>query len=62
MKHSSKKISLTNSSGLSAISTLKNGVFSVKNFENNQSKRCMISFGDDVNIPKCTCLDGESVC
>ena len=62
MKHCLKNISLTNSSGLSAISIIKNGVTSVKNFENNQSMRCMISFGDDVSMPKCTYLCWESSC
>ena len=60
VKHCLKKISLANSADLSAISIVKNGVFSVKSFENNESKRYMVSFGDDVNMPKCTCLDWES--
>ena len=62
VKHCLKKISLANSADLSAISIVKNGVFSVKSFENNESKRYMVSFGDDVNMPKCTCLDWESSC
>ena len=45
-----------------AISIIKNGVFSIKSFENNESKRYMVTFGDDVNMPKCTCLDWESSC
>ena len=62
VKHCVKKISFANSADLSAISIVKNGVFSVKSFENNESKRYMVSFGDDVNMPKCTCLDWESSC
>ena len=62
LKHRLKKISLANSADLSAISIVKNGVFSVKSFENNESKRYMVSFEDDVNMPKCTCLDWESSC
>ena len=62
VKHCLKKISLTNSSDLSAISIVKNGVFWVKSFKNNESKRHMVSFGNDVNMPKCNCLDWESSC
>ena len=62
VRHCLRKISLANSADLSAISIVKNGVFSVKSFENNESKRYMVSFGDDVNMPKCTCLDWESSC
>ena len=50
VKHCLKKISLANSA------------FSVKSFENNESKRYMVSFGDDVNMQKSTCLDWESSC
>ena len=52
VKHCLRKISLANCAGLSAISIVKNGVFSVKSFKNNGSKRYMVSFGDDVNMPK----------
>ena len=62
MKHCLKKISLANSADLSTISIVKNVVFSVKSFENNESKMYMVSFGDDVNMPQCTCLDLESSC
>ena len=62
VKHCLKKISLANFADLSAISIVKNGVFSVKGYENNKSKRHMVSFGNDVNMPKCTCLDWESSC
>ena len=50
LKHCLKKISLTNSADLSAISIIKKGVFLVKTFENNESKMYMVSFADDVNI------------
>ena len=49
------KLSLTNSADLSAISFIKNGIFSVKS--SNESKRSMVSFRNEINIPKCTCLD-----
>ena len=62
MKHCLRKISLANSADLSAISIVENGVFSVKSFENDESKRYMVSFGDDMNMPKCTGLDCESCC
>ena len=50
VKYCLKKISSTNSADLSAISIVKKGVFLVKTFENNESKRYMVSFADDVNI------------
>ena len=50
VKYCLKKISLTNSADLSAISIVKKGVFLVKTFENNESKRYMVSFADDVNM------------
>ena len=45
-----KENNLANSADLSAISILKNGAFSVKSFENNESKSSMVSFGDDVKM------------
>ena len=45
-----KETTLGNSADLSAISILKNGVFSIKSFENNESISSMVSFGDDVNM------------
>ena len=57
VKHCLKKISLANSADLSAISIVKNGVFSAKSFKNRESKSYMVRFGDNVNMRKCTCLD-----
>ena len=62
VKHCLKKISLANSADLSALSIVKNVVFSIKSFENNESKMYMVSFEDDVNMPQGTCLDLESSC
>ena len=45
-----KENNLANSADLSAISILKDGAFSVKSFENNESKSSMVSFGDDVKM------------
>ena len=45
-----KENTLANSGDLSAISILKNGVFSVKSLENNESESYMVSFADDVNM------------
>ena len=60
VKHCLKKISLTNSADLPAIIFTKNGIFSVKS--SNESQRSMVSFGNEMNIPKCTCLDWGSSC
>ena len=42
---------------LSAINIVRNGVFSVKSFTNNESERHIVDFGDDEKMPKCTCQD-----
>ena len=52
-----KENNLANSADLSAISIVKNGVFSAKSFKNRESKSYMVRFGDNVNMRKCTCLD-----
>ena len=44
---------------LSAKSFVKNDILLIKNFENDESKRYMISFWDEISMLKCICLDWE---
>lgn len=57
-----KKILSVYFAHLSAKSFVKNDILLIKNFENDESKRYMISFWDEISMLKCICLDWEWHC